>query len=170
MLSRALLHRANAFRASAPAFANISVDTSNFLVQDPRDRDFQVRFLSTNSKKDELPKGAINKAKYLWNKYGLMAVGLYVGSYFALVGGAFVVFKVQDNFGLDVKEFLEKIHVKDSLYSFLNLSPDADLSPTTVSAMLALAVGDLLEWPRIALIVYTLPKLHSMIHGPDKKE
>jgi hypothetical protein len=108
-----------------------------------------------------LPKNLLQRIKTLLSEYGLYALAPYSAMWVVPLGTLFSVFYAYDSFGHNPASILQFFGVKDSVFAYLGLSPDARPERYQIAGIYAFLITDLLEMPRIALSIYLAPHLRS---------
>eukprot|EP01138_Halocafeteria_seosinensis_P001413 gb/GECG01001449.1/.p1 GENE.gb/GECG01001449.1/~~gb/GECG01001449.1/.p1 ORF type:complete len:220 (+),score=22.43 gb/GECG01001449.1/:1-660(+) len=112
------------------------------------------------------------KIRSIIAQYGRLGLGLYTVSYLGTLIPAYIVFRLNDNFGLDLLQVLDYLNIKERVSSFFGYSTpdDMQLKSWQVSAVFAYIVGDVTEVVRIPAVLALCPVVHRKLYNTSSNE
>ena len=112
------------------------------------------------------PRGFAQRMKLLIQEYGAYALCIYAGLWVVPLAAYYELFVVYDNFGYKSPEhILTYFGIKESVYEFLKLAPDATPEPWQLSALFAYLAADVSEVVRFPLTLFLAPRLKRWLQA-----
>jgi hypothetical protein len=107
------------------------------------------------------PRSILQRFLHLWNEYGYYALALYTSMWVVPLATMYETFYYFDNFGHNPASILQLVGMKDMVFAWMELSPDARPERYQISMIYAYLGSEIIEPLRFGATLFLAPRLKA---------